>query len=94
MPRNVLLLGVALILNFVLAGIIIYNRNGTLGSDAISVAYLFGRGIIYWLRPFLFVALARFYYILTNREFTDNVAIGTYAGSWLILLIGMFYNYY
>jgi len=62
--------------------------------DAVSIAYLFGRGIIYWLRPFLFVALVRFYYILTNRKFTQNIALGTYGGAWLILLLGMFYNYY
>ena len=85
---------VALLINVILASIVIYMRNGTLGYDVMSIAYLFGRGVIYWLRPFLFVAMVRFYYILTNRQFTENVAIGSYSGSWLILLIGMFYNYY
>jgi len=95
MSRKItLLLILALVLNLVLAGIIIYNRNGTLSTDSLSIAYLFGRGIIYWLRPFLFVAMTRFYYIITKRKFSENVAIGAYGGSWLILLIGMFYNYY
>jgi len=94
MSTKIILIVVALILNLALSAIVIYTRNGTLGNDAVSLAYLFSRGIIYWLRPFLFVALVRFYFTLTNRNFTQNVAIGTYSGAWLILLIGMFYNYY
>jgi TRAP-type C4-dicarboxylate transport system permease small subunit len=94
MSRTTLLILVALVINLALAGIIIYTNNGEMRFDTTSVAYFFGRGIIYWLRPFLFVGMVRFFYVLTNREFTELVAIGAYSGSWLILLVGMFYNYY
>jgi len=93
MSRNIILVVLALVVNLVLAGIVIYMRNGSLGTDTISMAYILGRGIIYWLRPFLFVAMVRFYYTLTNRKFTENVAISSYSGAWLILLMGMFYDY-
>ena len=94
MSRIGVLLFFAFVVNLALSGIMIYTNNGEMQFDTISVAYFFGRGIIYWLRPFLFVIMVRFFYTVTDQEFTELVAISAYSGSWLILLVGMFYNYY
>ena len=82
---------IALLVNFLLAFIMFRIRQVALPVDANTWGYIAGHALVYWLRPFLFVALAWLFYLLTKRSFTDNVALGVYAIAWAVMLVGMIY---
>jgi hypothetical protein len=91
MSKKVVYLLLALIINFILAFIVARIRRGNLPVDINTLAYISGYALIYWLRPFLFVALTRLFFLMTNRSFTDKVALSAYAIAWGVMLVGMFY---
>jgi hypothetical protein len=91
MSKRVAYLLIALVLNFLLAFIMFRIRRGALPVNANTLGYISGHALIYWLRPFLFVALARLFYLLTNRRFTAKVAYSVYAIAWAVMLVGMIY---
>jgi hypothetical protein len=82
---------IALLVNFLLAFIMFRIRQGALPVDSNTLGYIAGHALVYWLRPFLFVALAWLFYLLTKRSFTENVALGVYAIAWAVMLVGMIY---
>lgn len=91
MSRRVTLIILALLVNIILAVIMFRIDQGSLSYNVNAATYVIGHALIYWLRPFLFVALVRFFYNLTDRKFSYNTAIGVYSGVWLVLLMGMLY---
>jgi hypothetical protein len=91
MSKRVAYLLIALVVNVLLAYIMFQVRRGNLPVDSNTLGFISGHALIYWLRPFLFVALARLFYLLTNRRFTDNVAFSIYAIAWAVMLVGMVY---
>lgn len=91
MNKKVAYLLIALVINFILAFIMVKARRVTLPADFPAFGYIAGYALIYWLRPFLFVALARLFYLLTNRAFTVKAALSVYAIAWGVMLVGMFY---
>jgi hypothetical protein len=91
MYKKMTFLIVSLAVNFLLAFIMYRIRRVALPVTADALAYIAGHAMVYWLRPFLFVALARAFYLVTKRAFTDAVAISVYAIAWAVMLVGMIY---
>jgi hypothetical protein len=91
MYKRVAYLLIALVLNFLLAFIMFRIRGEALPGNYNSLRYITGYALVYWLRPFLFVALAWLFYLLTKRRFTNKVAISAYAIAWAVMLVGMIY---
>ena len=91
MSKRVAYLLIALVVNLLLAFIVFRVRRGTLPVDTNTLGYISGHALIYWLRPFLFVALARLFFLLTNRRFKEKAFISAYAIAWAVMLVGMIY---
>ena len=91
MAKKLVYLLIALGINILLALIMYRYKPDLLPVGARGLGFVAGHALIYWLRPFLFVFLARMFYLLTNRRFTDPVAISVYAIAWTVMLVGMVY---
>jgi hypothetical protein len=91
MYKRIAYLLLALVINFILAFIMFRIRRGAMPVGSDTLGFITGHALIYWLRPFLFVALARLFFLLTQRRFTLNVAASAYAIAWAVMLVGMIY---